>query len=123
MTQQEIKEATTYFDSIKESNNIWIEAEMPHSAKRGFDSRYETVTGESVPDDSSTYPYYVWAEGANKWGVELRVYFNPDDSIPSFLSELMTDNSRSGYEQYDNRINNNDLIWALFENGFVLGDN
>jgi len=123
MTQQEIQDIVNYFDSIRNSGRIWIEAEMPSSSKRNFDTRYQNLTGVSVPITSSSYPYYVWAPGTNKWGVELRVYFQSDDTIPNCLQNIVTDNGRSGYEDYDARVNNNDVIWELFASGFILGEN
>lgn len=126
MTAQELKSIVDYFKSISSSNRIWIEVEMRHKDKNRFDTRYQTLTGQSVPINFSTYPYYVWSPNAdpnNKWGIELRIYFVSDDTIPPLLFTIAKNNSRSGYEQYDKRINNNEIIWELFSNGFVLGDN
>jgi hypothetical protein len=123
MTQQEVQDIVNYFDSIRNSGRIWIEAEMPNDSKNSFDTKYQKLTGATVPTNSSSYPYYVWEPGANKWGIELRVYFSSDDSIPDCLQNIVTDNSRGGYEEYDARANSNEVIWKLFANGFVLGEN
>ena len=123
MTQQEMQDIVNYFVSIRNSGKIWIEAEMSNGSKRKFDTRYKTLTGASVPIISSSYPYYVWAPDANKWGVELRVYFQSDDTMPNCLQNIVTDNGRSGYEGYNARVNSNEVIWELFANGFILGGN
>ena len=123
MTAQEIQSIIDYFNSIRNSSRIWIEAEIPDTSRCSFSKKYQRLTGVSVPTNSSTYPYYVWAPGTNKWGVELRVYFSSDDSMPACLQNVVTDNGRKGYKQYDVRFNSNDVIWKMFANGFVLGDN
>lgn len=123
MTTEEIQSIIDYFNSIRNTNRIWIEAEMPDTSRGSFSTKYQRLTGVSVPINSSSYPYYVWEPGTNKWGVELRVYFSLNDSTPACLRNLVTDNSRKGYEQYDVRVNSNDVIWEMFANGFVLGDN
>ena len=123
MTTEEIQSIIDYFNSIRNTNRIWVEAEIPDSSKDSFSIKYLKLTGVPVPTNSSSYPYYIWEPGTNTWGVELRVYFSLSDSIPPCLRYLVTDNSRKGYEQYDVRVNNNDVIWVMFANGFVLGGN
>jgi hypothetical protein len=126
MTQQELQETVAYFNSIRNSNRIWIEVEMRYKDKIQFDEKYKSITGQSVPINFSTYPYYVWHPNAapnDKWGIELRIYFSSDNSTPTHLLDITKDNSRNGYKQYNKRINNNKLIWELFGNGFMLGNN
>jgi len=123
MTAQELQLIVDYFNSISDLGRIWIEAEMPDTSRSSFSTKYQRLTGVPVPTNSSSYPYYVWAPGTNKWGVELRVYFSSDDSMPACLQDIVTDNSRKGYEEYDMRVNSNEVIWELFANGFVLGSN
>ncbi|MDR2126931.1 MAG: hypothetical protein LBP63_08890 [Prevotellaceae bacterium] len=126
MTQQEKQDIVNYFNSIRNSGRIWIEVEMRHKDKSRFDIKYQTLTGQSTPVNFSTYPYYVWSPNADpndKWGIELRIYFVSDNTMPVYLSIIAKNNNRNGYEQYDKRINNNEIIWELFSNGFVLGSN
>ncbi|MCJ7446119.1 MAG: hypothetical protein MUO72_00325 [Bacteroidales bacterium] len=99
---------------------------MRHKDKAQFDQRYLDSTGFTVPSNSERNPYYVWSLDAppnDKWGIELRLYFISDENIPAPLNTLATENSRHGYEKYDKRINNNEFIWRLFQNGYKLGDN
>lgn len=121
MTMEEFNQALNYLrDPIRE---VLIEAEMPVSSQNRFENIYTLSTGGSpLPARTDCAPYYVWELGANKWGVELRLYFISDSDIPKALEELCVNNSRHGYDKYDKRINNNEFIYNLFENGFVLGE-
>ena len=122
MTEQEFQNSVDYLNSIRE--NVWIEVEMRHKNKQRFDSLYNQYTGLTVPSSSDTYPYYVWSANANpnsKWGIEIRLYYISDKNIPQELLNISKNNSRHGYERYDKRINNNEFIWRLFQNGFKLG--
>lgn len=126
MTDQEIQQAVNYLISIQNMNRVWIEAEMRHKDKVRFDAKYHNLTGLNVPAFSNTLPYYVWAANAdvnNKWGIELRLYYISDANTPQALLSRSKNNSRHGYLQYDKRVNYNKLIWAMFQNGFQLGQN
>ncbi len=126
MTSQEINEAIRYFNSIRNSERILIEAEMRHRDKQRFDDRYLNSTGNTVPSNSSQPPYYVWdpnAEPDSKWGIELRIYFVSDNNTPQALLSRTRNNSRHGYNRFDKRINYNKLVWEMFNNGFLLGQN
>lgn len=121
MTQQEIDQAVKY---LKDPNrNTFIEAEMPSNKEVTFGRRYSSSTNNyPLPADNDKTPYYVWPDGTNKWNVELRIYFNADENIPTFLNDLCTTCTRKGYEEFGRRLNNNELIYNLFERGFILGN-
>lgn len=124
MTDIEIQECINYLNTRR--NSIFIEVEMRYIDKTHFDTQYTAFTGLAVPADSTTLPYYVWAEDADpydKWGIELRIYFISDENMPIPLQIRAKNNSRYGYEIYDKRVNNNQLIWRLFQNGYRLGQN
>ena len=124
MTEQEFLKCLNYLKSIH--NNVWIEVEMRYKDKNRFDTKYMQLTGLNVPTNTSTYPYYVWAPNADpnsKWRIELRLYYISDENTPQELLNISKNNSRHGYEKFDKRINNNEFIWKLFQNGFRLGDN
>lgn len=126
MTPQEIQQAVAYFNTIRNSNRIVIEAEMRHQDRNRFDTKYTLLTGLAVPAISNTLPYYVWAPNADpnsKWGIELRIYFVSDNTAPAALMGRAKNNSRHGYNHFDKRVNYNKLIWELFANGFTLGSN
>ena len=96
-----------------------LDAEMHPNVRDGFESRYVELTGIVPQPDNRNY--YIWSEDANKWGLELRVYFYADsDNIPLTISSKVV-TSRPGMIQ-NRRINGNDLIWHLIEYGFLLSD-
>lgn len=124
MTPHDFQQCLAYLNARK--NTVWIEVEMRHKDKDRFDTKYNSLTGLSVPTNSSILPYYVWSANAapnDKWGIELRIYFVSDNNLPIPLQALAKNNSRHGYEHYDKRINNNSFIWQLFQNGYQLGQN
>ena len=69
----------------------------------------------------SYHNYYILHEGADKWGVELRIYFDSNEaSIPQIIRNMVR-SSRPG-EPRNSRINDNKLIWKFIEHGFLLND-
>jgi hypothetical protein len=124
MTKNEFQISLEYLSNHR--NQVWIEVEMRHVDKKRFDKIYNDSTGLDVPTITDSFPYYVWAPDADpnsKWGIELRLYFVSDNNLPESLQTITKNNNRHGYEEYNKRINNNDFIFALFENGFHLGQN
>ncbi|WP_034920893.1 hypothetical protein [Gillisia sp. CAL575] len=119
MTTQELNQAYEYF--TQPNVQTYIEAEVANSSLNRFERDYAEYTGnQPLPIDTNSKPYFVLGPEANKWGIELRIYFT-EDNIPEFLDTLSTSNTRPGYEIYDRRINNNELINYLFSRGFTLG--
>lgn len=119
MTQVEFDEAVIY---LRDPNRqTLIEVELPLSSQIRFENLYSNLTGNyPLPANTSEAPYYIWGVGANKWGVELRLYFISDENLPIALASLCVNNTRHGYEQFDKRINNNDFIYDLFSRGYIL---
>ena len=108
-----------YLENI--NRRVLIEVELANNSRNNFETKYNTLTnGQPLPNKNED-PYYIWQDGANKWGIELRLYFISDENIPNQLENLCVNNNRHGYEKYDKRINNNNLIYSLFEKGFALG--
>lgn len=100
-----------------------IEAEMHPNRQQSFVNDYSLLTENfSLPARTDRAPYYVWSEDANKWGLELRVYFLASNSLPEQFNDVETIANRPGYETYNHRINSVDIINRLFENGFILAD-
>lgn len=120
MTQQELTNILNYLsDSDRE---ILIEAEMHPRVRNNFVNEYQQKTNNyPLPTRSDTLPYLVLPQDSNKYGLELRAYFVSDGNIPPELDSILLDNNRPGYEKFDKRFNNNEVIYFLFENGFILG--
>lgn len=105
------------------SLGLLLEAEVqPHGQSR-FEKRYFDATGVAVSPGSPVH----YQNQNNKWGMELRVYFN-EKAIAASLSAmgLNVEKSRDGYRsgEYIYRVNNNKFWWNLVEiSGLRLGLN
>jgi hypothetical protein len=102
---------------------ILLEAEVSPSSQTRFQKRYLAATGVSVTPGSP--PHY--QSQSNKWGSELRMYFN-DHAMAATLSALglTVERGRNGYRsgEYRFRVNDNKLWWKLVEtSGLRLGLN
>ena len=117
--------ASEFFETLgylaNPASRCKLDAEMHHRSQSRFEEDYEARSGikPSPPDNQN---YYVLHSEADKWGVELRVYFfsTQGGSIPVAIQPMVV-SSRPGSLQ-NRRINNNTLIWDLIEYGFLLGD-
>ena len=120
LTQSQIDILVDYLKDP--ARHVLVEAEMPDTSQNTFIAKYSALSGgHPLPGRSTEAPYYIWPQGTNKWGIELRLYFISDDDMPSFLTPpRCRNNNRHGYDQ-DKRINDNDLIYILISRGFVLG--
>lgn len=102
---------------------LLLEAEVPPTAQTRFENRYRKATGLSVsPGNPVNYQ-----DQPNKWGLELRVYFN-DNSFAALVESLgvHVEFPRKGYMAggYRFRFNDNSLWWKLVEvGGLKLGPN
>jgi hypothetical protein len=117
MDEPEFFEILGYLTSPKRNTKLDVET---HPRKQDvFENKYRQLTGVNpVPDNHN---YYVWDANADKWGTEMRIYFNGISSnIHHKLHDLIV-SPRPGFG-YDFRINNNDFIWRLIEYGFLLQD-
>ena len=100
---------------------LFLEAEVAPSGQINFQNRYQSATALVVsPGNPSHYQ-----NQKDKWGAELRVYFN-DSSFYDHLKKcgLHVEFPRKGYKSgaYSFRLNNNECWWELVEDhGFRLG--
>jgi hypothetical protein len=98
-----------------------LQAELLPKAVAAFAEKYRTLTGMKVTRD--TPGLYVLDRDANKWGPELRIYF---DATPTQLGTLDFPEFvevRDGHQANQYRINSNAFFLKLLEWGFVLGPN
>ncbi|MFH1371953.1 MAG: hypothetical protein ABII09_11805 [Planctomycetota bacterium] len=96
-----------------------LDAEMPTKEQSKFTSRYMRLTGITPQPDNRNY--YILHEGADKWGLELRLYFIAENSsVPPILRSMVVTPRPATI--YNKRINDNNLIWHLIEYGLLLGD-
>ncbi len=117
MTGNEFFEILGYLASPLRNTKLDIET---HPRRRlTLEPQYELLTGDQLQEDNVNY--YVWDEDANKWGAELRIYYNGNLTImPTILSDLRR-TARPG-DGYENRINSKDLVWKLITYGFRVGN-
>ena len=101
-----------------------IHAELPAKHRAGFEAEYAAATnGYPLPNVDNRVPYYIWPEGTNKQGRELRIYFARVPPEPPPIKRLYTDCGKWYARQDRYRINHSNLVMQLFECGFVLGMN
>lgn len=100
-----------------------LQAEVPSTQQKDFEARYLKATGIAVSPVGQDH----YQNQPNKWGAELRVYFNGRDLADSLEAlGVHVEGPRSGYmsSQYSFRFNDNALWWALVEQyGLRLGPN
>ena len=105
------------------TQGFYLEAEVPSNTQGAFESRYSSAAGATVsPRNRAQYQ-----DQPNKWGAELRIYFN-DASVAALFqgAGITVENRNSGYKsgEFMFRTNNNDLWWDVVENhGCRLGHN
>lgn len=98
------------------NNEFFIEAEAKPSTMRNFVNDYNERYNEdlSFQDDGMI----ILQEDANKWGLELRlyVYNRPPQNLGFTHNDAYRDN-------YSYRLNDNNAIKFLFEQGYRIGIN
>lgn len=102
--------------------NTEIHAELPKRHQQRFEDEYRLATHLEVPTNTEEEPYYVWPEGTDKYGRELRIYFTPVQPIPQCVENLRS-KSKWFAKREQHRINHSNLVMQLFQCGFVLGSN
>lgn len=119
MTRQEFFETAGYF--ANPIRNTRIEIEAREITINAYDATYTTLTGAGIQRESDSV--YVLPNDADKWGREMRLYFTVTDetAVPGIVDNLMTIGGRPGYDLWDQRLNNKDIIDDLFQIGFKIG--
>lgn len=99
---------------------IFIEAEAREDKMLKFINKYNNAYSESVAigDDGICL-----LGDVDKWGVELRIYFNDITDIPSYWGTRKYNNNNYRSAEFDYRLDNNKLVWFLFDNGYHIGYN
>lgn len=96
------------------SYDILLEAEVAPNSQKRFEARYLKATATKISPGSPQF----YQTQSNKWGAELRVYFNdPGMAISLSARGLHVESSRNGYRsgEYAYRINDNKFWWDLVE--------
>lgn len=103
--------------------DLLLEAEVAPGGRARFEKRYQAATGIAVSPGAPEH----YQSQSNKWGAELRVYFN-DPAMAAVLkaSGIHVEGPRRGYKsgEYRYRFNASKLWWKLVEDqGLRLGLN
>ena len=109
--------------ATKKKLGLLLAAEVAPRGQTRFENRYQAATGTVVSPGTPEY----YQTQSNKWGAELRVYFN-DHAMATAMkaSGVHVEGPRRGYKsgEYKYRFNDNRLWWKLVEEqGLRLGLN
>ncbi len=97
-----------------------LDIETRPNGRTKVESQYLYLSGEPLVEDDVNY--YVWGSHVNKWGSELRVYFNKNSNIPQDLDNITVTPRFPGHK-YNARVNGNEFVWSLIKYGFKAKDN
>lgn len=95
-----------------------LDIETALNTQSSVQSKYQKLAGSQLIIGNN---FYHWPVGTNKWGSELRIYFNSNRNIPASLAAMVV-KPRFSQGKYNARINNNDFVWDLIEFGFTATD-
>lgn len=114
-----LEELLSFLDEIRNNNgSFFIEAEAKLARMNTFINRYNEEN--RIPINNNSEGIIILQDNANKYGLELRLYVPIEP--PKTISQLFS--RTKGYRgEYPYRLNDNDIIYALFENGCVVGEN
>ena len=93
---------------------LLLQAEVAPKGQSKFEGRYHKATRVAVTPGNPQH----YQEQSNKWGAELRVYFNdPGMAISLEANGVSVEGPRKGYMagKYRYRFNDNKLWWKLVE--------
>lgn len=111
-----VRDLDTFFRTTQ--CDVFIEAEAKPGRMSNFMSDYNARYSPVV--NRLTDGIIILQEDANKWGLELRIYFYDKTGIPAGVQ--VTHNAQYR-DNYSYRINDNDLIMDLFDLGYRIGIN
>lgn len=102
----------------KTGQKVFIEVEAKESRVTNFINDYNSKykTSISISDEG----IIALDENANKWGLELRCYF---DNSTGFPSGVKTTSNRAYRPEYPFRFNDVNVIMELFDLGYRIGEN
>lgn len=107
-------------DFFKSATDVVLEVEVNPDAAARFESRYRGITGLD-PKPGEGYQHQ-----PNKWGLELRVYFNSEVDMSDEFTSIDVNVERGGRpyrKRWLYRVNDREFFWSLVEAGYRLGEN
>lgn len=100
--------------------DVFLEVEVNPDAAHDFESEYLDLTG-TAPVLGSGYQHQ-----PNKWGREVRVYFNGEAELLDDLASVdvhVEQGVRPYRARWVYRTNDRDFFWSLIRAGYRLGEN
>jgi hypothetical protein len=102
------------------ATDVVLEVEVNPNGAGRFEERYQAITGES-PELGIGYQHQ-----ENKWGLEVRVYFNSDVDLSDEFTTIdvhVEQGARPYRQRWVYRVNDREFFWALIDDGYRLGEN
>ena len=99
---------------------IFIEAEAKQDKMEEFVNKYNADYGQAI--DLNTDGVCLLGN-VDKWGVELRIYFNDLTNISAYWEARKYNNKKYRSDEFDYRLDDNSLVRFLFTNGYRIGYN
>ena len=101
------------------NEEFFIEAEAKPSRMRSFVDNYNNAYGEHLQfeDDGMI----ILQDDANKWGLELRLYVY--NRPPENIYRLGFTHNDAYRDNFSYRLNDNEVVNYLFEQGYRIGYN
>lgn len=104
----------------KSGQKIFIEAEANRDKMLTFINNYNSKYCQNI--NIATDGICLLGD-VDKWGVELRVYFNDISNIPVYWNQRKYSNRNYRSNEFRYRLDDNSLASYLFDNGYKLGYN
>lgn len=111
-----------FLDFLRNYNQkIFIDVEGKQNNIQNFINEYNKLcaTNVTIHDDGIC----LLSDTVDKWGVELRIYFNNTTGIPVYWDKRKYKNNKYRSDEFAYRLDDNQLIWFLFDNGYRVGYN
>lgn len=99
---------------------IFIEAEAKEEKMKDFIRKYNDRYNKRIGLNSEGV---CLLGDVDKWGVELRIYLNDTSNIPDYWGERKYENKKYRANEFSYRIDDNNLVRFLFDNGYGIGYN
>ncbi len=110
-----------FLSFLQNSNqDFFIEVEGREDKILKFISKYNTAYGTIINLNSEGI---CLLGDVDKWGVELRIYLNEISGISSPWNSRKYRTTHYRSDEFGYRLDDNDLVWFLFDNGYRLGYN
>lgn len=99
---------------------IFIEAEGREDKINNFISKYNCQYHRNINMSDSGIRKL---GDVDKWGVELRIYFNNSTNLSTYWKGRMYHNNTYRADEFKFRIDDSNLVNFLFQNEYILGYN